>query len=353
MSYSDYILKHYYKYPLMRTQDFVKLIYQSEYGAHFGMSYDVAYLYLVSECKKLTPSNQQLVTPISPDLLRIDLNAFLYQNLDLTILANMFSKSGLQPQNNDALVAKLEEFANLCVEKKVNLQPYAVKNAVRKYAANPVPVSHSACYRKNYAPAYRVVRKQLWNMYDCIVQVEESTSNGAVIFCIDGGSGSGKSFYGALLKDYFGDRCSLFSTDDFFLPEKRKTPQRMAEIGGNIDYEALEELIKEIRKGELIVYKKFNCHTQTYKRVREMPKQINIIEGVYSAHPNLIKHYDMVVLFTIDKKTQQLRILKRNGQEVLDRYNNEWLPLEEKYLQNLDTSSKMTFTYDFDCLNQD
>ena len=52
---------------------------------------------------------------------------------------------------------------------------------------------------------------------------------------IDGPCASGKSTLGALLRGVYG--ANLFHMDDYFLPFARKTPERLAEPGGNVDYE--------------------------------------------------------------------------------------------------------------------
>ena len=56
-----------------------------------------------------------------------------------------------------------------------------------------------------------------------------------VRIAIDGNCASGKSTLGECLRQIYD--ANLFHMDDYFLPFARKTPERLAEPGGNVDYE--------------------------------------------------------------------------------------------------------------------
>ncbi|MBQ8758231.1 MAG: hypothetical protein IJZ20_00890, partial [Clostridia bacterium] len=58
---------------------------------------------------------------------------------------------------------------------------------------------------------------------------------GNVRLAVEGGSASGKSTLGALLESVYD--CTVFHMDDFFLRPEQRTPERFAEIGGNVDRE--------------------------------------------------------------------------------------------------------------------
>ena len=56
-----------------------------------------------------------------------------------------------------------------------------------------------------------------------------------IIAAIDGRCGSGKTTLAAWLMDQFDG--NLFHMDDFYLRSEQRTPERLAETGGNVDYE--------------------------------------------------------------------------------------------------------------------
>jgi len=71
-----------------------------------------------------------------------------------------------------------------------------------------------------------------------------------------------------------------------------------------------------------------------------VPKKLNIIEGVYSMHPNFIDIYDLKIFLDVDEKTQLERIANRSGKALLARFIKEWIPKENEYFQELKIKEK-------------
>lgn len=79
-------------------------------------------------------------------------------------------------------------------------------------------------------------------------------------------------------------------------------------------------------------YQPYDCHRQEMKEaVRVMPGSINIIEGSYCCHPTLFEYYDLKVFLTVDEVEQLHRIRDRNGEKLAVRFQEQWIPLEERY----------------------
>lgn len=161
-----------------------------------------------------------------------------------------------------------------------------------------------------------------------------------IIVAIDGKSGSGKSRLAALLKNEFD--CNVFHMDDFFLAPEQRTPQRLAEVGGNIDYERFEEeIIDNIKSGLDFRYEKYNCRTETFEDSDIVTqKQLNIIEGVYSHHPLFSDFYDYKIFLSVDLETQKKRIWQRGGEDMFRKYFTQWIPLENLYFKSNNTAEK-------------
>ncbi|MBQ4050287.1 MAG: hypothetical protein IJD13_01520, partial [Oscillospiraceae bacterium] len=71
----------------------------------------------------------------------------------------------------------------------------------------------------------------------------------AVTVAIDGSCASGKSTLAAALTERYD--CNLFHLDDFFLRPEQRTPERFAEVGGNVDYERFqEEVLLPLKAGK-------------------------------------------------------------------------------------------------------
>lgn len=162
--------------------------------------------------------------------------------------------------------------------------------------------------------------------------VEYIEQNSNKIIGLDGPSGAGKSTIAAFLEKEYD--VLVFHTDDYFLPSERKTIERMSEPGGNLDYERMEEEIFQHLTQEYIQSNSFNCQTNVLEINKPVKKKrIILIEGVYSLHPKFQKYYDLKVFLDIDKEEQYNRILKRSGAFMLERFQKEWIPLEDHYFE--------------------
>ena len=58
---------------------------------------------------------------------------------------------------------------------------------------------------------------------------------------------------------------------------------------------------------------------------------IRIVEGVYALHPRFGDYADLTVFCDVDATEQMRRINKRNGKVMAKRFEQEWIPMEERY----------------------
>ncbi len=166
-----------------------------------------------------------------------------------------------------------------------------------------------------------------------------------VTVAIEGGSASGKTTLAGLLADVY--ECNVFHMDDFFLPQGRKTPERLNEPGGNVDYERFaDDVASRLKIGSVFSYRPYDCKTGCFKdAVSVSPKALNIVEGVYSLHPALADIYDMKLFLKTDEDTQLARIRQRSGEAMLKRFVTEWIPLENIYFDMLKIEQSCDFVY--------
>ena len=153
-----------------------------------------------------------------------------------------------------------------------------------------------------------------------------------VIVAIDGKCTSGKTTLASKLAEIY--NCNVFHMDDFFLRAEQRTPERFAEVGGNVDYERFqEEVLLPLKSGKAFSYRPFDCSTFTLAApVAVTPKKLNIVEGTYSHHPYFGNPYDLKILLTVDEETQRQRILKRPA-FLHKRFFDEWIPMENHYFE--------------------
>ena len=160
---------------------------------------------------------------------------------------------------------------------------------------------------------------------------------GSCIVAIDGNSGAGKSTLGAQIAA--ASHGTLLHTDDFFLPPKLRTEERLKIPGGNIDYDRFcKEIITGISSGKSFNYRAFSCKNGEYSVKRAKCAPIYIIEGVYSLHPKWQENIDLKVFMSVSYDTQVSRILSRNGSEMLKNFTDKWIPLENMYFEHYNIS---------------
>ncbi|QMS84775.1 (d)CMP kinase [Candidatus Xianfuyuplasma coldseepsis] len=151
-----------------------------------------------------------------------------------------------------------------------------------------------------------------------------------MVIALDGPSGAGKSTLASLLESTYD--VLVFHTDDYFLPAKRKTKERLREAGGNLDRERMIQEVFSHLDDPYISSHHYNCHIEALEiRSPKMRQPIILIEGVYSMHPDFQQYYDVMIYIEVDRETQHNRILQRSNKTILERFKTEWIPLEDHY----------------------
>ena len=176
-----------------------------------------------------------------------------------------------------------------------------------------------------------------------------------VIVAIDGMSAAGKSSLASLLRETY--VCNVISMDFFFLRPVQRTPERLAEPGGNIDYERfLKEVARPLNAGEAFCYRPYDCKIgELTDSVSVCLNRLTVVEGVYSMHPyfNCAGDggsggrglYDVSVFLSIDDVSQQRR-LKERSPYLLERFVNEWIPMENTYFEHFRILEKCDLLFD-------
>lgn len=151
-----------------------------------------------------------------------------------------------------------------------------------------------------------------------------------VTVAIDGPCTAGKTTLAAELEKEFD--CNVFRMDDFFLRPHQRTEERLAEPGGNVDYERfLQEVLVPLQTGAPFSYRPYDCGRGDFaEAVTVAPKKLNIIEGSYSHHPRFGDCYDLRIFLTVSPETQRRRVRQRPA-FLHRRFFEEWIPMEQRY----------------------
>lgn len=344
------LTEHAEQFPGMEPTDAVKLLYQNAFGCgHFVSSEEASLAALKREWHDNYDdvNATTFVEDIGNGYCRLHLCRELFDKFSVDTVNRLFVMSSRLPQREvSQFINNLAVLQSLVKSGVFSFGYEELVQYLKVYeAAGYKPVSHSETYRNLYNPHYRVVSKDILNysgLFDKVFELNESV--GAVI-AIDGMCGSGKSGLAALIGNIFD--CNIIHMDDFFLPFSQRTPERMSETGGNIDYERFVNDVINHLNDNSFCYKKYDCSSgKFFDETLVNKKPLTVVEGSYSMHPYFGKYYDLAVFLTLDTDLQKSRILARSGEGMLKRFISEWIPMENTYFCKTDTASKAGYVYD-------
>lgn len=333
------------KYPKMEPADYVKLLYQNEFGcAHLLHSSEDCLKQMQSESAFLegrveNSGRVPYAEPIGNGLCRIFLEPgekgedFL-PLLNLMCLATARTHCG----NQIRFQRKLGLLKEMAGENALTVGEPELEAFLERYLSNDGgPVSHSAAYREQYAPHYRVVRSAYcayFSVFQAVMKLLRTTSHCPVVVAIDGRCGSGKSFLAGLLAEVF--ECGVFHLDDFYLPMEQREADWRQRPAGNIDRNRfIEEVLIPLRQGRTVCYRPYSCQKGTLlPETKIQAGKLAVAEGSYSLHPDFESFYEYRVFLTCAPNVQQRRIFLRNGRS-LHAFLETWIPMEEHYFETM------------------
>ncbi len=338
------LISHIEKYPQMQSRDIIKLAMQSEYGnAHMISDEGLILDWLTAELDSFpVREDEEAFEEIGGKYVRLNLTSPKAREISPEIISKMFIISARE-KNEDA---RSFESKLLCASDmaKRGLLPCSAEEFeeyLEYYTTHHMgeAVSHSPLYRELYKPSYRVILSVWKELFPVIKAVQDAAqSRDCVIVAIDGMAASGKSTAAKYLAGLFD--APIIHTDHFFLPIEMRTRERMDEVGGNLHRERFfTEVIENLGSKKDFKYKIFDCSKNTFTQTVRIPySKVLIVEGAYSLHPYFGDYASVKVCMTVGAKTQSKRILERNGAALHERFINEWIPLENRYLKHFSIS---------------
>lgn len=330
----SYLTWHLDAHPAMTAQDVVKLVFQAHCGCgHLLADEASVQAYIEREESGLTPDTAEPLTePLGDGYCRLNLRRAMAESIPPLWIARMMQ---LSAKPTDSQADRNAAFEALCTlkETEVGISADALLPIAQRLIDDPswLP-GHSEAYRQAHAPAYRVISREMEALLPVLCAATHCLAEKPqVLCCLDGPCGSGKTTLAGQLVFITG--AALVPMDDFYTPHSQKTPERLAQPGGNADAERLlSEFLIPWREEGHGSYRPYLCAEDRFGKPIDVPaRPLTILEGSYSLLPQIAAYADIRVFLTIDGREQLRRLLAREGDAGLRPFQERWIPLERAY----------------------
>lgn len=147
-------------HPQAQPQDYIKLIFQSEFGpGHLIKDPEYARNRLYEEWQKMKDLPREASQDIGGGYIRLCLKGI--DGSQLEEINQAFVRAANRKTGSDTgFMEKLNLFVDMAAEGCFDFDRQTAETAVKEYLAGGIrPTSHTKIYHDYYTPAYRVVRK--------------------------------------------------------------------------------------------------------------------------------------------------------------------------------------------------
>ncbi len=154
------------------------------------------------------------------------------------------------------------------------------------------------------------------------------------VVALDGRSAAGKTMLAAALAEVMD--AAVIEGDDFYAGGVGlRTEPPAALVAACIDWHHQRIVLEALRAGRQAAWHAFDWETFDGGRCTELtvkaPRPVVILEGVYSARPELADLVDLSVLVRADEGVRESRLLAREG--VIGPWDRQWHFAEEYYFE--------------------
>jgi uridine kinase len=170
-----------------------------------------------------------------------------------------------------------------------------------------------------------------------------SSQEGPIVVTLDGGSGAGKSTLASLIENEFD--IALIPLDDFFsadIPDSQWDQFTVEEKLKNVfNWKRLRDhAIEPLLKGSPAKWYAFDFESKrpdgTYEMQTDIserkPSNVILIEGAYSASPELADLVDLAILVDVPVEERHVRLdAREDDKDFLEKWHRRWDEVEAHY----------------------
>jgi uridine kinase len=161
---------------------------------------------------------------------------------------------------------------------------------------------------------------------------------GPLLVAIDGLGGAGKSTFADDLARCLQARkisVQVVHMDDFYLPSAQRPDHSVqtGQVGGDFDWQRLrDQVLIPLTHGQRAAYQRYDWGTDALGEwIALAGHQVVIVEGVTALRHELRDHYHLTVWIDCPRPTRLARGIARDGEDARQRWEEEWMPEEDRY----------------------
>ena len=163
---------------------------------------------------------------------------------------------------------------------------------------------------------------------------------------IDGFGAAGKSTLAEKIKSRI-TSAQIIHIDDFYKPSQVRSGKKSHSIlNEDFDWDRLEEEVfnKIINNKSAFRYQRYDWVSDTLAEFIQVDARLPIIvEGVFSLQRRFFNLYDVTIWIDVSEDAIIKRAIERDGIAVMDKWINEWQPIERNYFQSERPDTKAQF----------
>lgn len=162
-------------------------------------------------------------------------------------------------------------------------------------------------------------------------------SKAPVLVALDGRSGAGKSSLASRVANEFD--AVIIEGDDFYAggtPEQWDTMTPEQRAAHCIDWARQRQLLEALTAGSAATYRPYDWEVNDGTLagpVAVAPAAVVILEGAYSARPELSDLIDLRVLLNVDDPVRERRLRHREGEHYRAEWEARWASAEAHYFR--------------------
>lgn len=161
-----------------------------------------------------------------------------------------------------------------------------------------------------------------------------------LVVAVDGRSGSGKSTLAKAVAERIG--AVLIDGDDFYAGGVAELWDAMTpaeRVSHCIDWQRQRPVLEMLRQKQPAAWRAYDWDADTGQLLEQptsrQPAEVVILEGVYSARPELADLVDLNVLLEIPEPTRLSRLLQREGEHFDPQWAERWAVAETWYFEHV------------------